>query len=273
MDRLEPVVEVEKKTTEIAKEEVSKEEKKQEIPAEKKIVLKKETIEKQSFSVNILSTPEKEMVKEETNQEEMAENEIEQEEQFVNSYVSNFENLTISDVKKEIEEKKQQEEKELEEKQIETEEENISQEEIVENEIEQEEQLDEPIENPVKKLVIERPNYDFITESKTKKKEKKKEKPKFKAVAMACALAVASIGCVAGTIVVDNLQSSYIELQDEYNLNLFNYLRNINNLNATNSSMDFLETYPEDLNDPSSVGETTNWFDSLANFIAGIFGG
>ena len=268
MDRLEPVVEVEKKTTEIAKEE-----KKQEIPAEKKIVLKKETIEKQSFSVNILSTPEKEMVKEDVKQEEIAENEIEQEKQFVNSYVSNFENLTISDVKKEIEEKKQQEEKELEEKQIETEKENISQEEIVENKIEQEEQLDEPIENPVKKLVIERPNYDFIPESKTKKKEKKKEKPKFKVVAMACALAVASIGCVAGTIVVDNLQSSYIELQDEYNLNLFNYLRNINNLNATNSSMDFLETYPEDLNAPSSVGETTNWFDSLANFIAGIFGG
>ena len=259
MDRSKTLVEEAKETI---KEETVASEKMQ----EKKISLKKESIQRQAISFVVENKQEKP----ENLKVEEAEEEVEQESQQaepINSYVSNFENLTISDVKKEIEQ--QEKEKVKKEKQ-----------EILEKFVEEERSQIEPQaeiaveteeEKPVKKLVIERPNYDFIPEKNGK--EKKTKKSKLKTVAVACALAVATVGCVAGSVVIDNMQSSYIELQDEYSLNLVTYLRNISNLNATNSSMDFLETYPEDLNNPSSIGETSNWFDNLTNFIAGIFGG
>ena len=259
MDRSKTLVEEIKETI---KEEAVASEKIQ----EKKISLKKESIQRQAISFvveNKQENPENLKVEE-------AEEEVEQESQQaepINSYVSNFENLTISDVKKEIEqqekEKVKKEKQEILEKFVEEERSQIEAQAEIAVETEEE--------KPVKKLVIERPNYDFIPEKKGK--EKKTKKSKLKTVAVACALAVATVGCVAGSVVIDNMQSSYIELQDEYSLNLVTYLRNISNLNATNSSMDFLETYPEDLNNPSSIGETSNWFDNLTNFIAGIFGG
>lgn len=266
MDRLEPLVEqkIEKKEDTIKKEESkSVQAEKKEVPT-KKISLKKESI-KQAISIVVESKNEEKIV-------EPAEKEIELEKELpaTNSYVSNFENLTISDVKKEMEEEEKErlakEKKEIADNFVE---EKFSPTLNSEEENEPNENLEK--EKPVKKLVIEKPNYDFIPDKKGKIKEKKKSK--LKTVAVACALAVATVGCVAGSVLVDNLQSSYIELQDEYNLNLLSYLRNINNLNATNSSMDFLETYPEDLTEPSSIGESSNWFDNLANFIAGIFGG
>lgn len=259
MDRSKTLVE---ETKETIKEEAVASEKMQ----EKKISLKKESIQRQAISFVVENKQENS----ENLKVEETEEEVEQESQqaeLINSYVSNFENLTISDVKKEIEQ--QEKEKVKKEKQK-----------ILEKFVEEERSQIEPQaeiavetgeEKPVKKLVIERPNYDFISEKKGK--EKKTKKSKLKTVAVACALAVATVGCVAGSVVIDSMQSSYIELQDEYSLNLVTYLRNISNLNATNSSMDFLETYPEDLNDPSSIGETSNWFDNLTNFIAGIFGG
>lgn len=259
MDRSKTLVE---ETKETIKEEAVASEK----VHEKKISLKKESIQRQAISFVVENKQENS----ENLKVEEAEEGVEQESQQaepINSYVSNFENLTISDVKKEIEQQEKEKVKKEKQKILEkfVEEERSQIEPQAEIAVETEE------EKPVKKLVIERPNYDFIPEKKGK--EKKTKKSKLKTVAVACALAVATVGCVAGSVVIDSMQSSYIELQDQYSLNLVTYLRNISNLNATNSSMDFLETYPEDLNDPSSIGETSNWFDNLTNFIAGIFGG
>ena len=182
--------------------------------------------------------------------------------EYNDSYVSSFENLTISDVKQlESEEEKTVEEEKFSEPQGEQE---VEKEQIVLQETQEQSE-------PVKKLVIERPNYDFIGDKKTGAKKKKKSK--LKAALLCCTLAACCVGCVTGSIVIDNLNSQYIELQDEYSLNLATYLRNINNLNATNQGLEFIETYPEDINEISSIGETTNWFDNLSNFIAGIFGG
>ena len=221
---------------------------------EKKVVLKKEKLKQQVVSVTFSEEKPKET-------EPLKEMPAVEQEESVNQYVSSFEIMTIEDIKKE------QSQKEVVQEEIEDKIENEESAPVEETE----EEIEKEPEKPVKKLVIERPNYDFIKENKKAKKEKKK--PKLKTVAVACALAVATIGTVAGSVAVDNLYSSYIELQDEYTLNLLQYLKNINNLNATNGSLDFLETYPEDLTSPSNIGESTNWFDNLANFIAGIFGG
>ena len=225
------------------------------IEKEKKV----ETEKAQVVSQKPLEEKEQEKVENETTKPQRQE-----EVEYNNSYVSSFENLTISDVKQQeidagnvVEEVKetplepQIEKEELEEKTL----------------IKDTQEKAEP----VKKLVIERPNYDFIGDKKTK--SKKKKKAKLKTALLCCALAACCVGCVTGSVLIDNLSSQYIELQDEYSLNLATYLRNIYNLNATNQGLEFIETYPEDMNEISSIGETTNWFDNLSNFMAGIFGG
>ena len=197
---------------------------------------------------------EKVISKQEQKEQEITEKE-EVEEEIYNGYLSNFENLTLSDVKSQ---------------------ETVDEvaEEVQSEEIEDEQKVSPPQvkeEKTVKKLIIEKPNYDFI--AKSNKKEKPKRKGKLKTIVLACALAICSVLCVSGAVMCDQLNNNYLELQDTYDLNLRSYLSNINKLNITNQGLEFLETYPEELNTPSSIGETTNWFDRIANFIAGLFGG
>ena len=196
---------------------------------------------------------EKVISKQEQKEQEITEEEKEEVEEVIyNGYLSNFENLTLSDVKSqetvdEVAEEVQSEEIEVEQK--------VSSPQVEE-------------EKTVKKLIIEKPNYDFI--AKSNKKEKKKGK--LKTIVLACALAICSVLCVSGAVMCDQLNDNYLELQDTYDLNLRTYLSNINKLNITNQGLEFLETYPEELNAPSDIGKTSNWFDRLANFIAGLFG-
>ena len=197
---------------------------------------------------------EKVISKQEQKEQEITEEEKEEVEEVIyNGYLSNFENLTLSDVKSqetvdEVAEEVQSEEIEVEQK--------VSSPQVEE-------------EKTVKKLIIEKPNYDFI--AKSNKKEKKKGK--LKTIVLACALAICSVLCVSGAVMCDQLNDNYLELQDTYDLNLRTYLSNINKLNITNQGLEFLETYPEELNAPSDIGKSSNWFDRLANFIAGLFGG
>ena len=175
----------------------------------------------------------------------------------LSEYLSTFKNLTLKDVKKE---------------EVKTAPAEISSEDIEPKE--EAKAVDAPKVQEEKKakkttLIIEKPNYDLMP----KKKGAVKKKKKFKTALLACALAVCSIGCVAGAVVCDNMNSHYMQLEDSYNLNLIDYLNKINNLNATNKGFEFIETYPEEINEISSIGESTNWFDNLVNFITGLFGG
>ena len=199
---------------------------------------------------------EKVISKQEQKEQEITEKE-EVEEEIYNGYLSNFDNLTLSDVKSQ--------------ETVDEVAEEVQSEEI---EDEQKEQISPPQvkeEKTVKKLIIEKPNYDFI--AKSNKKEKPKRKGGLKTIVLACALAICSVLCVSGAVMCDQLNNNYLELQDTYDLNLRTYLSNINKLNITNQGLEFLETYPEELNAPSDIGKTSNWFDRLANFIAGLFGG
>lgn len=175
----------------------------------------------------------------------------------LSEYLSSFKNLTLKDVKKE---------------EVKTAPAEISSEDIEPKE--EAKEVDVPKVQEEKKakkttLVIRKPNYDLMPKEKGAVKKKKK----LKTALLACALAVCSIGCVAGAVVCDNMNSHYLQLEDSYNLNLIDYLNKINNLNATNKGFEFIETYPEEINEISSIGESTNWFDNLVNFITGLFGG
>ena len=234
MDRLilEAKTEVKEKSMETKAEE-KQEVKKKEITLEEKVISKQEQKEQEKIEEKV--------------------EEVEEKKEIYDGYLSNFENLTLSDVKSQEAVK---------------EEEPVA--EVAEEVVEEEKPLAVQ-ERTVKKLIIEKPNYDFI--AKSNKKEKPKRKGKLKTIVLACALAVCSVLCVSGAVMCDQLNNNYLELQDTYDLNLRSYLSNINKLNITNQGLEFLETYPEELNTPSSIGKTSNWFDRIANFIAGLFGG
>ena len=207
---------------------------------------------------------EKETIKETHNslEEKTAQNIDKKEQDLKNEplseYLSTFKDLTLKDVKKE---EVQEEIKEVEKEEVADIAESIAP--------EVEEPPREKEEKQKTTLVIRKPNYDLMPKEKGAVKKKKK----LKTALLACALAVCSIGCVAGAVVCDNMNSHYLQLEDSYNLNLIDYLNKINNLNATNKGFEFIETYPEEINEISSIGESTNWFDNLTNFITGMFGG
>ena len=234
MDRLilEAKTEVKEKSVQTKADE-KQEVKKKEITLEEKVISKQEQKEQEKIEEKV--------------------EEVEEKKEIYDGYLSNFENLTLSDVKPQ---------------------EAVKEEEPVAEVAEEVVGEEKPLavqERTVKKLIIEKPNYDFI--AKSNKKEKPRRKGKLKTIVLACALAMCSVLCVSGAVMCDQLNNNYLELQDTYDLNLRSYLSNINKLNITNQGLEFLETYPEELNTPSSIGETTNWFDRIANFIAGLFGG
>jgi hypothetical protein len=51
------------------------------------------------------------------------------------------------------------------------------------------------------------------------------------------------------------------------------YLKKISDLDTTKKSMEFLETYPEEMQAAGDIGEKTNWFDKFCNWLGGLFGG
>ena len=178
-------------------------------------------------------------------------------------YLNSLENMTVADLKK------QQEEKEHEEflKEKET---------LIEEQFQESEPVKEE-EQQVSQNVIEKPNYDFIEEKKvlklSKKKTEKKKSKKLASLVLACTLGASAIVCVANTVVLENLSSSLTQIEETYNFNLASYLKKIYNLDVTKKNMEMIETYPEELLDAGDLGEKSNWFDRICNFIAGLFGG
>ncbi len=210
-----------------------------------------------------------------------------------NSYIKSFENMTVADVKREEEQKKAEEFKK-EKEQL-----------IFNQRIENKKEKNELIQNTSKentysqnrskstqsKLtqsmqksstnIIEKPNYDLIQEnakvvkiSGVKKQKKSKTKTKkIAGIALACAVAISAVICVTNTVIIDELNSQYVQIDENYSFNLVKYLRNIYNLDNAKNSMEMIETYPDELLEAGDTGEKSNWFDRLCNFISGIFGG
>ena len=204
------------------------------------------TIEKQE---------EKAQEKQETKQE--PEEEIQEETPSQTAYLKSFEGKTLADVKQESEEDFEQQKEELIQKQYEKEE---------------------------QENIIEKPNYDLIEEKKSviKIRQKLKQEPEKVArkkgkkfgLFLAIVLGICSIFCVTNIVILDNMSASYSALEHEYyNVNLPKYLKNISNLDTTKRSMEFLETYPSEMQSPADLGQKTNWFDKFCNFLSGIFGG
>lgn len=194
--------------------------------------------------------------------------EIETGTQNKTGYLSSLENITIADFRKQEEDKRVAD---FESKKDELIAQQYTQ---FENEEEVLEEIQQPVQN-----IIEKPNYDLIEENKKviklkqKSVTKKKPRKKLASIAIACALGAGAIIAVTNCVIIDNMNASYIQIDETYKLNLSKYLKNINKIDQAQQGMEFIETYPEELLDAGDTGKKSNWFDRICNFIAGLFGG
>ena len=223
-----------------------------------KLVLEKETETQTEKEVVVTKTSE---FKEEQTVEEVEIQEVPSQ----TKYLSSLENMTIADFKKQEDEKKAVEFEKEKEVLI----------------AQQYEKIDQPITEQVSQNIIEKPNYDLIEEnkkiiklkSKQQTQKKKKTNKKLATIAIACALGIGAVISVVNCAIIDNMSANYVQIDETYKLNLSKYLKNINNLDQAQNGMEMIETYPEEILDAGNVGEKSNWFDRLCNFIGGIFGG
>ena len=186
-------------------------------------------------------------------------------------YLNSLEDMTIGDIKRQ-EEKKEAEQFKI-DKEI------LIQQQFENSENEKQPAKEQKPQAKVSQNIIEKPNYDLIEENKKivklKKKAKAKNvnKKKVAGIALACALGASAIVCVTNTILIDNMNTQFIQIDETYKLNLAKYLQNIYKLDTTKQSMEIIETYPDELLDAGDLGEYSNWFDKICSFLGGLFGG
>lgn len=136
--------------------------------------------------------------------------------------------------------------------------------------------------------VVETPNYDMIKEISPEKRkqiykvektqQKIEKKPfsigkKFKFIIFAIAFLISGAFCISSGVNLANISNSLSASQAEYELNLHKLLKKISKTDSGNKMLELIETYPSELNEPSSIAEQTNWFDKICNFLSGLFGG
>lgn len=241
---------------------------KTEIASENK---EREVKEKQTSIFNALRESKKEETLPLSNDEKVAQK---------SAYLQSFENKTVADI---MEEKRKKEAEEFaieKEKLIEQQYEKKQESVYVQEEVQTLKETPKE-ENSFSEKTIEKPNFDLLEENKkvvklfkqSSQKKKSAKSKKAAGLALACALAGCGIVCVANTVIIDNMNKSLLQIDETYNLNLQKYLKEITKLDQTNKSLEFLETYPEDLLDAGDLGQKSNWFDKLCNFFGGMFGG
>lgn len=136
--------------------------------------------------------------------------------------------------------------------------------------------------------VVETPNYDMIKEISPEKRKQiykvektenqEKAKPfafnkKLKIILFGIVFLLAGAFCITSGVQMLNSSTAMQVAQTEYDLSLSKLLKKMSKIDSGNKSLELIETHPTDLNTPSSIEESSNWFDRLCNFISGLFGG
>ena len=87
--------------------------------------------------------------------------------------------------------------------------------------------------------------------------------------------AIFSVWGAVNVASINNVTSQIAEVTSQYELNLFNYLKNLYTLDASNSEnmKNLFEIIPEEENTPNTIEKESNWFDKICNFLGGLLGG
>lgn len=157
----------------------------------------------------------------------------------------------------------------------------------------QEEAESQNIESPSEQVqdfssTIFTPNYDMmesLSEQQHEKifgqqeeisfSQKRKRKLSYKSIIFALLFAIFGIWGVVNISTMEHLGSQIEVASESYNINLANYLKNLTALDTTNQENmeNLFEVIPSQTLPPTSIGETSNWFDRFCNFLTGLFGG
>lgn len=157
----------------------------------------------------------------------------------------------------------------------------------------QEEVESQNIESPCEQVqdfssTIFTPNYDMmesLSEQQHEKifgqqeeislSQKRKRKLSYKSIIFALLFAIFGIWGVVNISTMEHLGSQIEVASESYNINLANYLKNLTALDTTNQENmeNLFEVIPSQTLPPTSIGETSNWFDRFCNFLTGLFGG
>ncbi len=136
--------------------------------------------------------------------------------------------------------------------------------------------------------VVETPNYDLIKEISPEKRKqifkvektfsKQENKPftfskRLKVILFAIVFIVGGAFCLSSGIDMINSSTAMQVAQTEYELSLSKLIKKISKIDSGNKTLELIETYPDEFNEPSSIAENSNWFDKICNFISGLFGG
>lgn len=103
----------------------------------------------------------------------------------------------------------------------------------------------------------------------------KKRKWSFKSIIFAILFAIFGIWGIVNISTIDSLNSQIEVANEIYNVNLANYLKNLTALDTTNQENmeNLFEVIPTETLPPTTIGQSSNWFDRFCNFLAGLFGG
>lgn len=135
--------------------------------------------------------------------------------------------------------------------------------------------------------VIEKPNYDLIETLpeeqhekifKVEKEEEKKAQVKFgklKWIVLSVLLAIFGVWGIVNISTLDSLSSQVASVESTYSLNLIKYTNKLIALDGASAENmeNLLPTIPDQQTEGSEIGQQTNWFDRVCNFIGGLFGG
>ena len=140
-----------------------------------------------------------------------------------------------------------------------------------------------------KEQAITRPNYDMIQEISPEKRKKiykvekveSEEKPKpfafnkkLKTILFAIVFIVAgAFMLTSGIELIDAANSLSSSQTTYYDIKLPGLIKKIDGIDNSNKALELIETYPDEIEEPSSISKNTNWFDRICNFISGLFGG
>ena len=138
------------------------------------------------------------------------------------------------------------------------------------------------------RAVVETPNYDMIKEISPEKRKQiykvekihpeEKAKPftfnkKLKIILFGLVFLLAGAFCISSGVQMLDSSTALQAAQSQYEISMTNLIKKISKIDSGNKALELIETHPREIKDPSSIEESSNWFDRICNFISGLFGG
>lgn len=135
--------------------------------------------------------------------------------------------------------------------------------------------------------IVEKPNFDKIQELTPEKrnkifklkKEKKESAPtkrtssKLKIIVLGILISLFGSFFISNTVNIIKTSQAIQDTQSSYSASLFDLMQKISSTESGNRILDLFETYPDQNLPANTIYKSSNWYDRLCDFLAGLFGG